>query len=466
MGRLFLGSLLSLLIVVGCHSRRKGDEAPPLATAVAIEGESGEWPEPDFWEMYGDPQLSSLVTRALRDAPSLLAVRARVEEATQKALQVRAGMFPEIGARFDTNWEHMSRDSLLRFPPSFLPSVYNQTTVALDFSYEFDFWGKNRNAFRAALGAAFADRAESAEADLMLASALCDAYFALHVATQYESLWTEIAESRREIASLVRLKESYALADSIAVAKEEGRFLEAEESLSAARNTSREARYRIHFLLGIGPDAELELRAPSLACNDGRYALPSSLPLDLMSRRPDLIARLYRATAAAYEIGVAKTAFYPNIDLTAFIGLQSLTWSSLLNADSYMAGMRPALHLPIFTAGKLTAQLRGKEAAYTAAVHDYNDGVLKAAQQVATSSSALKTATEQLGLASGRLARAQIVEHLTHLRLLSNLDSQLDLLRSRDARLMQQLDLARIEYDQLVASLMVVKALGGGYRCE
>src|SRR5579871_3127369 len=115
--------------------------------------------------------------------------------------------------------------------------------------------------------------------------------------------------------------------------------------------------------MGAGPDRGLAIERPTLP-TDKDFGLPARLPAELLGRRPDVVAARYRVEAAAQGIKQEKAAFYPNVDLKALVGFQSLGLSNLFLSDSTVAAVGPAISLPIFDGGRLRAQYRGAEADY------------------------------------------------------------------------------------------------------
>src|SRR5262249_16524131 len=141
------------------------------------------------------------------------------------------------------------------------------------------------------------------------------------------------------------------------VLKKEQRVYEIEQSVLHLSKEVALDRHMLNLLVGTGPDSLIVPEAMQ-ALFTGRVEIPSDLSSDLLARRPDLAAQIWRVEAAAREIGAAKADFYPRVNLMAFAQLESLSFNKLLNIGSKQGGLVPAVHLPIFTGGKLTAQLK------------------------------------------------------------------------------------------------------------
>src|SRR5690606_32703355 len=214
-------------------------------------------------------------------------------------------------------------------------------------------------------------------------------------------------------------------------------------------------------LAGAGPQRGQSLTPVELTAPGGM--IPASVPLDLLGRRPDVAAARWRAEAAGHAIDSAKARFYPNINLAAFVGFQAMGTGNLLESGSRMAGIGPAITLPIFHGGELNANLAGRRADADLAVSDYNQTVLDAVRQVADALDALRLLDRET--AQQRQARTAIdaAYDLAVQRYRAGMGNYLTVLVAQTGVLTQ----ARLDTDlrfrayQLDADLAY--ALGGGY---
>ena len=140
----------------------------------------------------------------------------------------------------------------------------------------------------------------------------------------------------------------------------------------------------IKSLTGQGPDAEEVFAKPSVVLEQA-FPLPDHVALNLLSRRPDLMAQIWRVESAAHQIGVAKTYFYPNFNLSSLGGFETLAFGTMFSWNSKMGSLLPAFTLPIFNAGRLRANVNSKEDQYETEVYAYNELLLSAAREVAVS---------------------------------------------------------------------------------
>ena len=224
-------------------------------------------------------------------------------------------------------------------------------------------------------------------------------------------------------------------------------------------------KHLINILLGRGPDTELLIRA-ELPATLTTLSIPDNLSLDLLARRPDLMAQIWRVEALAHEVGAAKADFYPNINLTAFAGLESTLYRLLFKSDSKTAALQPAIHLPIFTAGSIRANIRAKKALFDEAVFDYNNLLLQSAQEVADLFVLAKSIFQQKADQELIVEAAEERYDLTELRRVSGLDNLISQYLILEELILKRLDDVLLLYSQYLAAIKMIKALGGGYQSE
>jgi len=180
--RLYLFAAV-LFLFTGCAALKKRKSEPEMIRDIAValpessDFTKGEWPAYNWWVMFDDNQLSEMMDEAISSNPDLKVSIFRMRSAEAEARKVRSALFPTLGATFGDDYEHLSKDDLYRFPPSKVPAVINEINLGLDFSYEIDLFGKNRDRYRASLGEAKAKRAEMSQSLLMITALLAETYF-------------------------------------------------------------------------------------------------------------------------------------------------------------------------------------------------------------------------------------------------------------------------------------------------
>ncbi len=469
--------LFLLLLLAGCVPEHKKEmaaikEAPTLSSSMdqALSREDfqqGEWPSEQWWELFEDPQLNDLIERGLQDSPTLKTAQARVQEAEQTARAERARLLPHLKAQYLEQWQYFSKNGFVEsFYPSIpgisFPATANQIDLTLNFEYEFDFWGKNRKLYQAALGQQRARQAEASQATLMLLTSIAQTYFHLQANLAQREILLDKKDKRTELYELTSHRNRAGIDPVMQTLSAEKTLYDVDQALFIVEREIQLNYHLLNILIGKGPD-EPALELPLIAASNRPFPLPEQLTADLLARRPDLQAQIWLVEAAAKEIGAAKADFYPNINLSAFGGLESLAFRNLFKTSSKMGGLVPAISLPIFTGGRLTAQLKGKVAAFNEAVFHYNELILKAAQDVADQLIILQTKKDELHVQMKALTLTDEQYYLSLSRFLKGVSTYLNTLNDEEHFLNQQLIVVNLYCDVNLATLQLIRALGGGY---
>jgi len=191
--------------------------------------------------------------------------------------------------------------------------------------------------------------------------------------------------------------------------------------------------------------------------------LPKSVEANLLGRRPDIVAARLRAEAAAKRIDVAQAEFYPNVNLNAFFGAQSLGVGNLLKAGSNIGSIGPAVSLPIFNGGRLKAQLKGARADYDESVANYEQTVTQALQAVADAAVSQRELSGQLGHTNDAVNAAREAWQIASRRYEGGLSNYIDVLTAEDTLLANQRSLTDLQSRDFMLDVAMIRALGGGF---
>ena len=226
------------------------------------------------------------------------------------------------------------------------------------------------------------------------------------------------------------------------------------------------SRNQLAALLGAEPARGLQIPKPHFEMKQGN-GLPANLPLELLSRRPDIVAARWRVEASQGEIDSAKTQFYPNINIIGFAGLSDIGPGTgldrLFKSGSLAIGVGPSIHLPIFEGGRLRAQLKSKVAGYDIAVASYNQSLTDALHDVADQIQTINTSQTQLMEQVKAEQATKISLQLAQQRQQAGTANMLPVLTAESALLTQQKQSLDITYRQAESQINLIKALGGGY---
>jgi len=323
--------LLSAVLLSGCAAVPELDPLPrpkPVAIYTAQEtfrAPAAEWPGDRWWTGYKDPQLISLIDEGLANSPNLAEAEARFRKAESAAQQAGAALLPQAQTNSSATEFTLNSDGKAA---SFIPNGGNNLTRAsLNFSYELDFWDKNRASLAAATSAAEAARADSAAARLALSTAIASSYADLAQLYADRDAALDALRVRNGTAALLSERLSQGLENQGAVKSAESGRAASQAQLASLEETIALANNRIAALIGAGPDRALSIARPAPAARS--FGLPANVQADLLGRRPDVAAARLRAEAAARNIDAAKAEFYPNVNLSAMLGINSISLGSL-----------------------------------------------------------------------------------------------------------------------------------------
>ncbi len=472
MDRTAIALFLCLLLSTGCmkiptdEANCKMLDTPCVDTGEALSQNGfieGDFPNPCWWEMFNDPQLSRLIDRALEDSPTLTRVAAQVQAAEAEASIKLSSLFPTLGLNASANYGKLGKFNLFRaYAPTIFPAHVDEYKLNLEINYELDFWGKNRNIYRSALGQAKAEMAEQQTAILVLTTSVASTYFQLQAEMQQLALLQEQKKILNDLFNLSQHRQENAVDSSIQVLITDIQTLEIDQSIQFSIQRVELARHMLNMLIGQGPHLCEEVETISLN-TEIAFPLPCNISSELLTRRSDLMAQIWRIEAAAHMVGAAKAEFYPRIDFLTILGLDGVFSDRFFSWGSRLRQVMPAIHIPIFTAGRLRANLREKRAEFEEMIYSYNESVLKAAQEVADQIVILRTVSENLKSEKLLLENKTQNKNLADIRYKNAIDSLSNYLTTENDLLQEEINNLSLQYQQRTAVIQLIKALGGGY---
>lgn len=457
----------SALVLAACASLPPAQPARVVKAPQAYEAAqslaapTAEWPADAWWRGYGDAQLNTLEDEALKGSPSLAAAEARLRRAQAQIAQARSADLPQVSLGASAAEAKQSYNAGI--PPAFVPHGYNDIgRLALDFSWELDFWGRNRAAVAAATSEAKAAEADAAQARLTLSTAVASTYAELARLYAQRDVAEQAVRLRQETSDLVARRVANGLDTRAESEQARAGPPTSKAELSALDEQIALTRNALAALVGAGPDRGLAIARPG-ATTLKPFGLPANLPADLIGRRPDVVAAKWRAEAATARTRQAKAAFYPDINLAGFVGVQSLYLDKLFSSGSDIGQVGPALRLPIFEGGALRAGLRGAEADRDAAVAAYDGALTQALREVADAAASEKALASRLVDARAALAANENAYRIARLRYEGQLSTYQSVLLAEQSVLTQRRVVADLESRAFALDIALVRALGGGF---
>lgn len=460
--------LLGAAALSGCVDRGGWKAAPEIApaqltatrTLAATPVDAAAWPADGWWHGYGDPQLDALVAEAIAGSPSLTAAEARLRAAQGQALAVGALKLPNVALDAEVTRQRYPENGL--YPPPFAGHYYSDGRVAFDLSYDIDFWGRNRALLAAARSGVDAAEADRAAARLALAVAVVRAYVQLDLWYSLLDVANDQLKQQTSIMELTQQRVEAGLENTARVKQSEASLAFARAGIAAAQANIDLARNQLAALVAAGPDRGQALARPHLAA-PASIALPAALPADLLGRRPDVAAARAQVQGAAQGVAAAEADFYPNVNLAAFGGLQSIGLDKLFEGSATIVGVTPALSLPVFNRRQLRGALEARQAQFDASVGQYNQTLIDAVHDVADVVTNWRALERESAEQQTALAAAQRAYDLTTERYRAGLDNYLTVLSTENQLLLAEAAGAQLAAQRLTFSVDLVRALGGGY---
>jgi NodT family efflux transporter outer membrane factor (OMF) lipoprotein len=444
----------------GIHGDQQMAQPQQFQTTQSLPAESGHWPAADWADQFGDAQLKTLIDEALKDSPTIAQARARIAGAEAYADTAKAATLPRVDATYSLNRQQLS--GTFDVPPPYAGSWQTQNSALLSLSYDLDLWGKNRETLKASVSQVQASVADAEVVKLTLTTALARTYnqlarlYVLHDIAQQE------VERREHIDSITAGRIATGLDTAVERKTAQANLATARSALAALDGSILTTRYQLAALMGEGPDRGLSIARPTLGVGDP-VRLPDNLPADLVSRRPDIVAARWRVDAITHQVKETKAEFYPDINLTAAIGLESFGFGRFLSAASRTSNVGPALHLPIFDAGELRAELKGRYADFDEAVATYNQTLIAALSGVATQLAQIRSSDAQLADAQTAQQAAHEADELAITQYKGGLTNQLTVLNADVNTLQADQAVANLLMDRRDQQIALASALGGGY---
>ncbi|MGA9667394.1 MAG: efflux transporter outer membrane subunit [Gallionella sp.] len=431
----------------------------PHSRSTASRPDAAVFPQQRWWQVFSDEQLDALIARAIASNPGLKAVQSRMAAARAVVAETDSARYPQVNADAQSTRERLSANSI--YPPPLGGSDVTLSSASISAQWQIDWFGKQRAALDAAIGQARAAEADEQAAQVILAASVAQQYFGLARLQQQQRIERQLLQSGEHNAQLVDQRVDAGLDSKLVQRQSVVQVLQIKRDLAALAEQVALSRHAMAVLIGAEPGetARLDARLPA----DLQASVPDRIPAELLGHRADVVAARWRVESELKGVQVARADFYPNLNLAAFAGFESITLSQWLNAASRTIGVGPAISLPIFDAGRLRAELKGQSAQADAAIETYNETVLNSLREVADKLASWNALQGQLREQVNVVSQSSGTYDMENARFKAGLVDYISVLAAEHALLQQQaalVDLQARESD-VYAGLML--ALGGGY---
>jgi NodT family efflux transporter outer membrane factor (OMF) lipoprotein len=460
-----LGLLFAALLLGGCTVGPK--YVRPAAEAPATYKEAKGWklaqpsaaaPKGNWWEVYGDPRLDFLEQQVTVSDQTLKAAQQQFLQARAAVGVVRSNYFPYITAGISGSQNRQSQNGPLFGAASTVN--YGEVQLPVDVSYEPDVWGRVRRSVEAARSEAQASAADLATVDLSLHAELALDYFELRGLDSQAQLLSSTVVSYQRALQLTESRYQGGLSSELDVAQAQTQ-LETTRAEAVDVGVQRAAyEHAIAVLVG-KPSAEFSLQPLPLTM--GPPTVPVGLPSQLLERRPDIAASERRVEEANAEIGVARAAYFPDFLLSGSGGFESSTITNLLAGPSGFWSLAGSAAQVVFDGGLRRGISQEAQAAYNQSVDVYRQTTLVAFQEVEDNLAALRILQNEAKIEDAAVAAAQHALQISTTRYEGGVTNYLEVTTAESAALADERAAVDIATRRMAASVLLIKALGGGW---
>ncbi|HEV2401905.1 MAG TPA: efflux transporter outer membrane subunit [Candidatus Sulfotelmatobacter sp.] len=425
-------------------------------------------PKGAWWQIFQDPALDTYEQQLLQANQSLIAARDRLNQARSLARVATADYFPQVATDPNGIRERGSGNRPLNGGPIItatgtqpvLPYTQSVYTIPFSLSYEADLFGRVRRNVEAANASLQSSAADLGNVQLVLTAELAADYFTLRELDAEYQVVEESVGLQRKALDLLNNRHAGGIASGLEVAQQ-ATLLDSTISQAALVEESR-AQYEHAIAVLVGQPAS-SFSVPVAPLKTTPPSVPLGVPSDVLERRPDIATYERQMAYENAQVGLARTAFYPNITLSGSGGLESAALSSLFSAPSLFWSLGADAFEPILQGGRNRANLAAARAAYDQSVANYRQTVLTAFQQVEDGISNLSTLSQALSTQGAAVEDARKALEIANNRYVGGVTNYLDVITAQTTLLSNQRLETQLLGQQMVNTVYLVKALGGGW---
>jgi NodT family efflux transporter outer membrane factor (OMF) lipoprotein len=414
----------------------------------------GKW-----WEMFGDSQLNGLEEQVNISNQTVAAAEANFREARAAITVARAALYPTITVGGNANKSQSSGRSVSTNGTNIGGGTFFQ--LPIDFNYELDVWGRVRNNIKASVANAEATSADVETARLSTTAELAYDYFELRGLDEQTRLLQESVTSYERALQLTTDRYQQGIASQVDVSQARAQLDTTRAALTDVGVTRSQLEHAIALLVG-KPPADLTIPASPIDKSDPP-TVPVALPSELLERRPDVAAAERRVASANATIGVAEAAYFPTIAISATAGLENTSFSRLLQWPSRFWSLGTSVTELAFDGFQRHGVTKEAEANYDVTVANYRQSVLSAFVDVEDNLAALRILAVEIQQEAVAIESSQRLLDLTMTRYRNGIAGYLDVITAQNTLLTNQRTGASIQARRAEATVLLIKALGGGW---
>ncbi|MFH0996833.1 MAG: efflux transporter outer membrane subunit [Pseudomonadota bacterium] len=415
-----------------------------------------------WWRQLDDPVLNELIATAISENKDLLIATARVDQFAARYGVVRADLYPQLGASAQFGQQQVSEKSGNTMPSGYNTVTGNQQAV-LNASWELDIWGRIRRSSEAARASLLSSEEGRRGVILTLVSSVAVSYVNLRNLDKQLEISRQTAELRRNSYELFELRYEGGIINEMALAQSRSEYEQAMATIPQIQKAIALQENAINVLLGKNPGPISrgkhfdDLKLP---------IIPEGLPSDLLERRPDIKQAEQDLIAANAQIGVAKAAYFPAISLTGLFGFASSDFSDLFTGSAKVWSYSAPITAPIFTAGKISSQVKVTEAIQQQYLYQYQQTIQTAFREVNDALADQNLTRKQLAAQNQRVQALRTYADLARIRFDNGYSSYIEVLDAERSLFDVELAYVQTQGSLFQALINLYKAMGGGWVTE
>ena len=450
---------------VGPNYHRPAMPAPPAYSSEGpwrVAAPKDSIPKGAWWEVYNDAELSGYEKQLLAANQSLSAAKDRLSQARALARVASAGYFPTVSTDPNASRQRYSgnRPEVVTIGR---PLTQNTFEVPFSLNYEPDLFSKVRRTLEASNASLQSTAADYYNVILVLTAELAADYFSLRELDAEFQVVQEAVTIQQKGLQLVDARHSGGVASGLDLAQQKTLLDSTQTQLYLVQQQRAQFEHAIAVLTG---NAASTFSVPVLPLSVAPPPIPLGVPSDLLERRPDVATSERQMAYQNAQVGIATAAFYPQLTLFGGGGIQSTDITTLFSAPSAIWAVGGDLLQPIFQGGRNRANLAATKSAYDEAEANYRESVLTAFQQVEDGLSGLNTLSQAANTQTAAVDDARRALELANNRYVGGVTSYLDVITAQSALLTNQRLATQLLGQQMVTSVYLVKALGGGWEAS
>ncbi len=418
----------------------------------------GKW-----WEVFNDPQLNALEEQVSISNQNVLVAQAQFREARDAVRIARSSLFPTVSTAPSYTNSRTSGTLFNVTAGNLTGGQRNIYNLPVDVSYQADVWGSIRRSVRGSAETAQATAAQLENVRLAMQAALAQDYFQLCGVDTGQDLLERTVKSYEEYLQLTKDRFASGVASGADVAQAETQLKTAQAQLTDLGVPRAQFEHAIAILAGKPPAA---LTIPRTLSKGTPPSTPPGVPSDLLQRRPDIAAAERQMAAANEQIGIAKAAYFPAVLLTGTAGFESASFTKWLTWPSRLWSVGPQVAETVFDAGRRHAQSDLVRAAFDASIAGYRQTVLTGFQQVEDNLAALRILADEAQVQDQAVQAAERSLDISTYQYKAGVVSYLQVLTAQTVALQDEVTAVNISTRRMVASVLLIEALGGGWNAS